>query len=241
MNLSAKTLQKLNRRTQRKLPGVALAAMQDGKVVYQGAFGYRHLDKKKKVTITTQFRIASLSKQFTAIAAAIAMDQGILKYQQSIADFFPEVKAWQPIKVQHLIHHTSGLPDFDDQCLEDTKHRYSMVSFLKWMKSKALISVPGKVFEYSNSGYALLALVIEKASGLSFPKFLDRHIFKPASMKNTFIGGVGTLGKNRAISYHLQKKGKRRHFEPDIHNSCNNLVGDSGIYTTVLDYLKWAE
>ena len=235
--ISKKTLKKLQQRNQKKLPGVIMAAMQKGKVVYQGSFGYADIQKKIKMTLKSRIDVASVSKQFTAVAAAIAIEKGLIKYHQPITDWFSDVPQWRTIEVQNLVHHTSGLVDHDDFCAEETKNRLMFKHILFWLKDQKLLSTPGEKFRYSNTGYLLLAEIIARASKMPFTEFIEKHIFNTLGMKDTEFFSPGKKLKNLAISYHMVKKNR---FEPDMDNACNHLVGDGGIVTTVGDFLKWA-
>lgn len=221
-------------------PGVALAIIQDGRILYERGYGMANLEYNIPITPSTVFRIGSTSKQFTAAAIAMLALEGKISLDDDIRKYIPEIPAYgKPITIQHLIHHTSGLRDYtmllplagyrpDGDCppVEETIEILS--------RQKNLNFLPGEKFSYSNSGYFLLAVIVERVTGKSLDEFARERIFGPLGMKNTHFHDDHTkLVPHRADGYSPTKNG----FRLDMSNW--NHVGDGGLFTTVEDLFLW--
>jgi CubicO group peptidase (beta-lactamase class C family) len=221
-------------------PGCALGVLHDGAVVYQGARGYADLDYGVPLTTNSVFYIASDSKQFTAFCIALLVDRGIVRLSDPVAKWIPELPAtvYGSVTIADLIHHTSGVRDYwgllDLQGISSTLP-VSQADFLSLIAAqKALNFRPGERFEYSNSGYALLGLVVASASGKSLPQFAHDEIFVPLGMRHTSYGADHLLPlPNRAVGYDADD-GRYR-----IDPSALEPLGDGGVHTTVGDMLLW--
>lgn len=231
--------------------GVALV-YDKGKVVYEGAFGLRSIEPLDSLTVNSQFRLASVSKQFTAMAIMILNEQGKLRYDQDIREFIPEMP-YEGITIRHLLHHTSGLPDYvrmmDETWKTNLKYddpaRYisgneDVVQLLAEKKAP-LAFKPGDRWEYSNTGYDLLGTIVARASGMSFAEFAQQHIFQPAGMAHSvmydFIPGPDPAMPDRA--YGFQLGWDRRTMTAADDHYLNKAMGEDGVYSTVGDLLKW--
>lgn len=171
------------------LNGCVLIADQ-GKPIYQKAFGYANFDTKQTLTNETMFELASVSKQFTAMAIMQLHQQGKLGYNDSLNKYFPELP-YHDITISNLLHHTSGIPEFlgwDDKMVDVNRINYNkdIVASLAKNKPKLLFK-PNDQLAYSNTNYVLLAQIVEKVSGMPFGDYLDKHIFKPLGMLHTKV------------------------------------------------------
>ncbi|MBN1225031.1 MAG: serine hydrolase [Candidatus Aminicenantes bacterium] len=220
-------------------PGVALAVIHNGEIIYERGYGMANLEQNVPITPETVFRIGSTSKQFTAACIAILSLQGKIALDDDIRKYIPELPAYgTPITVRHLVHHTSGLRDYlvleyltgktDDDFYtpEDT---VAMIA-----RQKELNFKPGDEHLYCNSGYLLMGVIVSRVSGKSLNTFAQEHIFKPLGMKNThFHDDYTMIVKKRADGHAKSEDGFK------INNTTLNHVGDGGVFTTVEDLYLW--
>ena len=161
-----------------------------GSVIYQKSFGFRNYTSKELLDNNSVFELASVSKQFTAMGILLLKERGSLKLADSLRKFFPELP-YKNITIQNLLTHTSGLPEYGDSLAIKWDHKKiafnnDAINFLS--KEKLPVNFnPGEKWEYSNTGYDLLASIIEKVSGLSFREYMQKFIFNPLGMR-LFIG-----------------------------------------------------
>jgi CubicO group peptidase (beta-lactamase class C family) len=220
-------------------PGMSIAIIKDGEIIYERGYGMANLDLNIANSPITVFRIGSTSKQFTAACIAILSLQGKLSLDDNIRKYVPEMPEYEkPITIRHLIHHTSGLRDY--LTLEylagksDFDYYTPKDSVAAISRQKALNFLPGEEYLYSNSGYFLLGVIVERVSGKSLNDFAQEHIFKPLGMKNTHFHDDHTMiVKNRASGYSPTKNGFR------IDMTSLDHVGDGGVFTTVEDLYLW--
>ena len=223
---------------QGETPGAAVLVIQNGAIVHHKGYGLARLDTKEPITPNSAFDLASTSKQFTAMAVMILADRGKLSYEDPLSKYFPDFPAYaQKITVRHLLTHTSGLVDVITA--EWYKPGYYPTSkevaafFLKQPNPK---SAPGEKFEYNNAGYMLLALIVEKASGQSFPQFMRENIFKPLGMNHTLIwDDKKPKIEHLAISYEPSDGS----FKPNDAVSDMFIFGPKGVISTTEDLVKW--
>lgn len=217
--------------------GTVLVA-KDGKVLFSNGDGFANVEHNVPNTPDTKFRLGSLTKQFTAVAIVQLEEQGKLKVTDPACNYLPNCPAtWRPITIHHLATHTSGLFNFT----EDPDHARASVlpsppaQTLEKIRNKPLDFPPGTQFGYSNSGYAALALIIEKASGLPYPQYLDKHVFTPAGMQNSGHDSHTPILPNRATGY--SGSGQNLHHAPYV--DMTNPIGAGDLYSTVQDLLLW--
>jgi CubicO group peptidase (beta-lactamase class C family) len=175
-----------------------------GQPLISNGYGMANLELDVPNTPQTEFRLGSLTKSFTAVAVMILQERGKLKVSDSISKHLPDCPAaWQPITIRHLLSHTSGIPDYTElPDYEPTKALpASPHSLLERIRNKPLDFAPGERFKYSNSGYALLGLIIERASGQPYANFLQDNILKVLGMKHTGYDSHGRILKGRATGY----------------------------------------
>jgi CubicO group peptidase (beta-lactamase class C family) len=224
------------------VPGCALGLYRDGAIVYERGYGSANLDHSVAITPDTVFYIGSTAKQFTAFAAALLIEQGKLSLSDPIRKYFPELPAWaEPITVDHLIHHTSGIRDY--LTLWDMSGR-SFASAIVLEEAIDLIArqratdfAPGAQWSYSNSNYVLLAELVGRAAGTSIRQFAQDAMFAPLGMTATHFHDNNTrIVPRRATGYEPTREGGFR-----VVATTYALVGDGGLLTTVRDLLKWDE
>jgi len=223
-------------------PGCAVGVFKDGRMVYGRGYGSADLEHDVPITPDTVFYAGSVSKQFTAMAAALAIREGLFALDDDVTKLVPELPAYDaPIRVRHLVHHTSGLRDIntlvavagrrDDMAFDND----AVLRVLA--RQRALNFTPGAEHLYSNSGYAVLALMIERASKTSFAAYADARIFKPLGMTVThFHTDLGRLVRDRAYAYDLPAAGG-----PRLNTPQNERAGAGGLYTSVRELLLWDE
>jgi D-alanyl-D-alanine carboxypeptidase len=215
------------------VPGLAIGICKDGKLITERYYGYSNLETQRKVNPNTVFRIASMSKQFTASAAMLLIEEGKLSLETKIRTIFNEApKDWEPITIHHLLTHTSGMPDPDGFSMSA---QYTIPQFLSLFK-KPLLSTPGDQYRYSNYGFSVLALAVEKVSGMPFRDFVRTRIFEPAGMNNSRYYTMDELVPDRANGYYYDPgKGYRNKLaaRPQVYD------GSGGVMTTLRDLAKW--
>lgn len=221
-------------------PGAAVEVIRDGKRVYRRAFGMADIEQQRPITPTTAFDVASLSKQFTAFAVLLLAQDGKLSLDEDVRHYLPELPDFgQVIRVRHLLNHTSGLRDqwnllvLAGWRMEDVITDDDVMRLLR--RQRGLNFAPGSEFEYSNSGYSVLASLVERVSGKSLAAFSRQRIFAPLGMKHSFFHEqYFTLVRGRAQSY-----------QPAPGSGYEGLalsystVGPSGLFTTADDLVLW--
>jgi CubicO group peptidase (beta-lactamase class C family) len=220
-------------------PGCALGVYKNGAMAYERGYGMADLEHDVPNAPDTVFYVGSLSKQFTAFAAALAIEQGSLSARDSIRKFLPELPAYaDAITVSHLIHHTSGLRDYNT-LLSIAGRRgdeaYDNATVLRiTARQKKLNFTPGDEYLYSNTGYTLLATIVERATRTPFAAFADARIFRPLGMADShFHTDGGRIVKRRALGFARGGDGWR------LETPSNERAGAGGLYTSVRDLLRW--
>ncbi len=237
-------------------PGVAVMVIREGKAIFAKGFGLADLQHKTPCTTNTNFRLASVTKQFTAMAVMLLVEKKKLMLDERLTNFFPEFPAYgKDVTVRHLLTHTSGLLDYEDLIPPGTTipvldqdvlrllvaadvRRRTEATFgdNRLLTSAATYFAPGTRYRYSNSGYALLALIVEGRSGQTFARFLRENIFEPLKMTNTLAYEEGYAGiPNRAYG-HTYRSNQWQRTDQSLTSS---VLGDGGIYSSVTDLFKW--
>jgi len=219
-------------------PGASLLVVHDGRVEYMKGYGMAAVDTRVPVGAGTNFRLASLSKQFTATAIMLLKADGKLRYDDDITPLLPNLPAFaRGVTVRNLLNHTSGLPDYED-FVPDTQTVQVHDADIPVLIARAAAPkfAPGTKYDYSNTGYGLLALIVEKVSGQRYADFLRDHIFVPLAMTGTvaFEDGRSVVAQ-RAYGHNVGQYGIRR---TDQSNT-SAVLGDGGIYSSVIDLAKW--
>jgi len=204
-----------------------------GKIIYRNAFGESNMDTHEKFTPATVSCLASVSKQFTSMTIMMLAEQHKIQYDDPISKYVPEIAKYADgITIRHLLTHTSGIPDVGDLGIDHPGLTNSEV--LKTLiKQDSLAFKPGTKYQYSNTGYVLLSVTVERITGKSFKDYLTERILNPLNMSNTFLyDGTEKKSGRVAIAYNQFRK-------KDDYNSYE--TGDGGIYSSVDDLLKWDE
>ncbi len=219
-------------------PGIVALVAIKGKIVYSGAAGYAHIDKKIAMKPEYRFNMASASKHFTAMAVLLLEADGKITASDSIRKYIPELpKYTAPITIRHLIHHQGGLPDYEGICGSNDAPmtNQALVDFLKTTKKAQF--APGKKYQYSNSGYGLLAEIVARVGGMPFEDFMARRIFTPAGLKDSFILTPASLQKYQSLPvvghYESWKEG------PYVFSGCDTMVGDGSVIANIFDLHQW--
>ena len=222
-------------------PGCAVGVFKDGGMAFARGYGMASLEHDVPITPDAVFYAGSVSKQFTAAAAALAIAQGKLRYEDSIRKYLPELPAHaDAVRVRHLVHHTSGLRDYNTLLAiagrrdEDAWDNRAVLQITA--RQRALNFEPGSEYLYSNTGYTLLATIVERATATPFATYADGQIFAPLGMTNShFHTDARRLVKHRALGY--GGRGSTWTLDTPI----NERAGAGGLYTTIPDLLKWDE
>lgn len=221
-------------------PGVAVAVVQNGKVVLQKGYGMADLNHNIPITPQTVFNIASVSKQFTAFAIYLLENEGRLSFEDNIRKYIPELPNYEtPIKIKHLLAHTSGLRDHGalasiagNYYLADISTTEQNLKLLANQKDLNFIS--GTAFGYCNSNYTLLAEIVHRITGKTFAEYAQEKIFKPLGMTNTQVMDDSEIVvKNKAESYELRNN---KYYQKPLMDA---NAGPSNVLTTVEDLSKW--
>lgn len=219
-------------------PGASVVVIHDGEVAYMHSYGLANVEEKVPATPETDYRLASLTKQFTATAIMLLARDGKLDYDDRVSDILPGFPAYgRDITIRHLLTHTSGLWAYEDFVPDTASVQVKDRDVLALLgRADSTYFAPGSAFRYSNTGYAVLALVVEQVSGEPFARFLHERIFAPLGMDGSvaYEKGVSTV-PNRAYGY--TRRGES--FARTDQSSTSAVLGDGGIYTSVADLVKW--
>lgn len=222
----------------RSVPGASVLVVRDGKPVLIASYGMADLEKSVAVQPESNFRLASITKQFTATCVMMLVEQGALSLDDTLTDVFDGFPEYgNSITLRHLLQHNSGLIDYESLIADDFVGQVSDRDALASMYDvDSTYFKPGTKYRYSNTGYAMLAMLIEDVSGMPFPDFLQENIFGPLGMDGTvaYQKGISTVS-NRAFGYTVEGD---EVIESD-QSTTSAVLGDGGIYTSVLDYYKW--
>lgn len=223
----------------RDAPGAAVIVIRNGEVLKRAGYGMANLERGVPIESDTAFRLASVSKQFTAMAVMLLEEEGRLAYDDPVTRFLPELSRFgDDLTIRHLLTHTGGLPDYYDVMVQIsgverplTKHALDV--FSAWGEP---LFAPGERYEYSNPGYELLALIVERASRQGFPEFVAERIFAPLGMTHSLVVDERALDiPKRALGY--RRSGEA--FEEYDDDPLNYIFGSGGIYSTVEDLYHW--
>jgi len=224
-----------------------------GRIVYQKSFGYADFKNKKPLTAQSVFNVASISKQFTAAAVMLAVERGLLSLDDSLSKYFPEIP-YEGITVRQMLTHTSGLPEqnefmFKYWTSDNPITNKDMVRYLVKYKPAAAFKA-GEDFKYCNTGYSLLAMIVDKVTKRTFQDFVAKNIFEPLEMKQTrFLNptaGNYKMIPNQTENYIVSTEGNEFLLPQEIPTYKNaialtGLVGAGNIHSTTSDLLKWQE
>ncbi len=228
-------------------PGAAVSVIRDGEVLLAEGFGLAQVEEGRPLDRTTPMRLGSVGKQFTSMAIMILAERGDLTLDDPVTRWVPELGRFPGVTVRHLLTHTSGLPDYydlPDEALAATAgsdddplltNEDVVTIYESWGEPSF---APGERYEYSNPAYDVLALIVERLSGLSFGGFLAENVFGPLGMRSAAVRDrPETVIPGRAVGYRPGES-EGTWTENDDHMA-NWLVGAGGVYATLDDLFLW--
>jgi CubicO group peptidase (beta-lactamase class C family) len=212
-------------------------------IIYEEAFGISDIEEETQLSLNGIFNLASVSKQFTALCIMILKEQGKLNYDDAITDYLIELP-YSHITIRHLLHHTSGLAAYEDMIDEhwggDAETEFITNDDLVRIFARhdlELVFDPGERYEYSNTGYAFLASIVEKVSGKSFERFLQEKVFKPLNMFNAFghrrpEGPPDTVVQGFTVNDDDE-------YEDYSYNHYDGIIGDGNVFSSAPDLIRY--
>jgi CubicO group peptidase (beta-lactamase class C family) len=230
-----------------KTPGLAVLAKKNGNVLFERGYGLKELRTNSKIDTKTNFRLASVTKQFTAMAVMLLVHDKKLNYETTLGEVFPNFPDYgKKVTVRQLLNHTGGLPDYEDLMDTVEKVKGTIWSPEKQIQDAEALELleketkgkftPGTKWDYSNSGYVVLGLIVAKISGKPYGEFLHERIFAPLKMAGTIFYQKGKNAvPNRAYGH--AKEGET--FRETDQSSTSATLGDGGVYSSVDDLSKW--
>jgi CubicO group peptidase (beta-lactamase class C family) len=223
------------------VPGASVLIVRDGRVILRRAYGLADLEHHVAASAATNYRLASMTKQFTAAAVLILVQDRRLSLDDPIRKWLPVLPdATSGITIRQLLTHTSGLIDYEEVMPPDTTRQLHDIDVLHLLeKQNRTYFQPGTRYLYSNSGYCLLSLIVAKAAGTDFASFLRERIFQPVGMKTTvaFEEGISKVA-NRAYGYSASEEKAHPWLRTD-QSLTSAVLGDGGIYSSIDDLAKW--
>jgi CubicO group peptidase (beta-lactamase class C family) len=226
-------------------PGAAVLVIKDGHTVFQRGYGVADLRTLHKIDEHTNFRLASVTKPFTAMAIVLLVHDGKLRYEEPLTEIFPEFPAYgKTIAIRNLLNHTSGLLDYEHlmakqygKTPDDQIPQIHDAGVLALLEKASTTNFPaGTRWVYSNSGYCVLAMAVEKVSGQPFGQFLHDRIFAPLGMTNTL---AYEKGKNEVANRAYGHTREGHSFRETDQSSTSATLGDGGVYTSLTDMARW--
>ncbi len=220
-------------------PGAAVLVAMDGKILVSKGYGLADLEARMPVTPHTNFRLASVTKQFTAMAVMLLVQDGKLRLDESLTDVFPEFPAYgSRVMVRHLLTHTGGLRDYESFVPDSQTTQVLDADVLRSMRTLDSTDFPpGSRFRYSNTGYAMLAMIVEKRSGVRFAEFLKARIFDRVGMPWTVAREEGRTPVQRRAYGYSRRDGT---WVRTDQSSTSAVLGDGGIYASVSELYRWS-
>jgi CubicO group peptidase (beta-lactamase class C family) len=219
----------------------AVLVARNNRVLFEQAYGYANIEWRIPNTLDTKFRLASLTKQFTAVTIMQLQRDGKLRVEDSICQYLsPCPENWAPVTIHHLLSHTSGIHNFTDDAsfTTDNKLKLSHDQIVARFRERPLQFTPGEKFSYSNSNYFLLGMIIEKVTGQSYGDVLSRRLFRPLGMRDTDVDQTQSIVAHRANGYRLGVNGELLNAD---YEDLSWSFGASGVYSTLDDLRKWNE
>ena len=236
-----------SRVTSSDAPGLAVLVRKNGSTVFEHGYGVRELRTKAKIDAHTNFRLASFTKQFTAMAIMLLVHDGKLRYDETLTEIFPDFPMYgKSITIRNLLNHTSGLPDYEDLMDAAEKSERTIWTPEKQIQDAEVLELlkketngkfaPGTSWSYSNSGYVVLGLIVAKVSGHTYGEFLQTRIFAPLKMNHTI---AFQKGKNEAVNRAFGHSKEGDAFKETDQSATSATLGDGGIYSNLEDLTKW--
>ena len=222
---------------EQNIPGISIAVVRDGKRARVQGYGLANIELEVPVTPDTIFQSGSLGKQFTAAGILLLAEEGKLKLDDPLALHFPRGPAtWHRITIRHLLNHTSGISDSQDDAYEPRRD-YTEEEFLKISWKFPLEFTPGSQWSYCDTGYMILGILTSKLAGMHWSEYQKQRIFEPAGMTTARVISESDIVKNRADGYERNEEGELRNQEW-VPPSDNTTAGGS-LYLTARDLVAW--
>lgn len=219
------------------VPSAAVSVVKDGKVVFAGGFGTANLEWKTPASETTPYEIGSISKQFTAEAILMLVEEGKLGLDDPIARHLKSApSAWSAVTIRHLLTHTSGLHDWEEASSLSYRREYTPSEYIALISGYPLDFKPGDRYNYTNSAFPLLGLIVQSVSGRPYEEFVAERLFKPAGMTATRFKHPEEIVERRAAGY-VDRDGTLINGEP-LRPAI--IAPNGGIMTTAVDLAKWS-
>ena len=219
----------------------SLLVAKNGKILYNNYIGYADFRKKEPLNDASAFQLASVSKQFTAAAIMLLYERNQLQLTDTVNKYFPDFP-FENITIKNLLNHTSGLPRYfwvaeHEWKQEKAPTNSEMMALLESSKVEKYFK-PGRNFDYSNTGYFVLASIVEKISGTSFSAFVQKNIFEPLEMKDSFVYSFenDNIRTNQLDGYRLYRGWRHLKINGTVNDA---IVGDKNVYATSKDLFKW--
>ncbi|HTH51464.1 MAG TPA: serine hydrolase domain-containing protein, partial [Pyrinomonadaceae bacterium] len=218
-----------------KIPGAGIAVVRDGKVVLAKGYGSADVDAGVAANENTAFQIASVTKQFTAAGVMLLVEQGKIKLDDPLGKYLTDVPAkWSAVTIRQLLNHVSGIPNYTAGGKLVTDKVYTQAEIIDLVRNSPMAFEPGTKWEYSNTNYFLLGMVIEKVSGKPYADYMRERVFKPLGMNSTVVNTTGLKLKNAALGY-ASDKGKWQRSGTDP----SQPFAAGAIVSTPVDMAKW--
>ena len=224
--------------TAQHLPGLSLAVIVDGNVVLAKGYGLANVELSVPATALTRFAVFSVTKTFTATAIMMLVEEGRVALDHPMAEYLQDLPAtWQPVTIRQLLTHTSGLPEYRDHLPElgDVRPDYPPARVLALIRDAPLQFPAGEGWEYTETNYFLLGLVIAQRSGMPYEDFVTKRLLEPLDLRDTRIDNATRLMPNRADGYLFEADGyvNAPRYSPTL------TFAAAGLTSTVLDLAKW--
>src|SRR5580704_780697 len=250
--LTARLNQLLDDWKEKNAPGMAALLVRNGRIEYRKTFGFADLDARTPITPDTQFLLASLTKQFTAMAILILVERQKLRLDDTLAKYCPEFPGYaRTITIRHLLNHTAGLTQYQELLVgkidvesyfrssksPPAAHEFTAAEALQALsRQEKLRFPPGDRFEYSDSAYVVLGQIIERVTGQRYAAFLKEVIFDPLGMNDTMVVDERKQKVPRLALSYGERDGK---WQDITYTPENSIYGEDGIYSALNDLYKW--
>lgn len=223
-------------------PGLGIMISRQGEMQFGKAYGMADMEKQSPLTTTTNLRMASVSKQFTAMAVFLLIEQGKLSFDTPLSTIFQDLPSWATqIAVGQLLNHTSGIWDYEGLIPGDRREQVSDADVLEMIRTvDRTYFAPGTQFRYSNTGFCLLSLIVERVSGTDYRDYMKRQLFQPLGMDRAYMYHAGTEMPDRAFGYRSQATGTAGEFRFADQSVTSATKGDGCVYVSPESYHRWA-
>lgn len=222
-------------------PGVAVLVVESGEIVHARGYGLADL-AGERITEHSLFDLASVSKHITGMAISLLIEQGKIAPEDPVRRHVRALRLadeGRPITIQDLLWHTSGLPDYTSDAWDGSDEEFERLTpagLVLWLNEQEMVSAPGVEHVYNNSGYALLARVVEEVADQSYASFVETHLFRPLGMKRTVALDSLTRKLPNRVTGYTSKGGKvRKAFSPTV------IQGDGNIFSSLVDLALWEQ